>query len=137
MFASSRGGLPGKKYFLLLAASLVLTLYVHRTITGPEHPTLAKSWFANDTRIEEILRENVETNFTYLEIFKPYYIKSPGITTPTTFQAEYDIWFRFFWFYPLDPETILDCENYRLGGVIFIDGRIKIFELVRADVGYI
>ena len=136
MFASNREGLFGKKYLLLLVASLLTTYALHRTITGTENPTLAAGhWFTNDARIVEVLREYVETNFTYIKIYEPGYVSSfDGGITP--FFAEYDIWFRYFHFYPLDPETTPDDKNYRIDGVIFIDGRIKIYGLVPADTVY-
>ena len=136
MSALNREGLLGKKYLLLLVASLFITYTLHRTITWTEDPTLAQeNWFANDARIEEILRENVETNFTYIKIYEPSYVSSfDGGITP--FFAEYDIWYRYFNFYPLDPETTPDEENYRIDGVIFIDGRIRIYGLVPADMYY-
>jgi len=136
MFASNREGLLGKRYLLLLAASLLTTYALHRTITRTEQPALAAGhWFDDDTRIEEVLRENVETNFTYLKISKPLYTSSlDGGITP--FFAEYDIWYRYFNFYPLDPETTPDDENYRIDGVIFIDGRIRVYGLMPADTYY-
>jgi len=136
MFASNREWLFGKKYLLLLTASLLTTYALHNTITRTDDPILAQDhWFTNDTRIEEVLRDCVETNFTYIKIYEPSYVPSfEGGITP--FFAEYDIWYRYFHFYPLDPETTPDDENYRIDGVIFIDGRIRIYGLVPADTVY-
>lgn len=136
MSSSNQVRLFDKKYLLLLTASLLFTFAFYRMI-WTENPALAfDHWFFNDTRIEEILRENVETNFTYVKIYEPSYVPSfEGETTP--FFGEYDIWFRIIKFYPLDPDTTLDENNFRLEGVIFIDGRIRIYGLMPADWYYV
>ncbi len=125
-----------------MVASLLTTNTLHQLTTNNERPTLPPgNWFANDTRIEEILRENVKTNFTYLVISKPYYTPSykgePGVQIQIVpFFADYDVWYRYFEFYPFDPETTPDNENYRLEGVIFVDGLIRLYGLIPADVRY-
>jgi len=85
--------------------------------------------------IEQILREKVDTNYTYLEISGPHYVPSfEGGISP--FNAEYDVWHRYFNFYPFNPDTTPDYENYRIDGVIFIDGRIRIYGHIPADWYY-
>ena len=125
------------KYVLLLLISLFVTYSIHTMISRFDSPILSStSWFADDELIENILRENVDTNYSFLEVSPPVYTESfNGGIIP--FFADYDIWYRHFNFYPFDPETTPDYENYRIDGIIFIDGRIRIYGHVPADWYYI
>ena len=125
------------KFIILLAITLLVTYNVHLVASKIGSPSLSSdNWFANDALVEYVLRENVDTNYTYLEVSDPHYIPSfNGGITP--FFAEYDIWYRYFNFYPFDPDTTPDNENYRIDGVIFIDGRIRIYGILPADWYYI
>ncbi|MCJ7730888.1 hypothetical protein MUP51_01110 [Candidatus Bathyarchaeota archaeon] len=125
------------KYIILLAITLLATYSIHQIVSRPESPALSSNnWFADEATIEDILRKNVDTNYSYLEVSNPHYTPSfSGGIDP--FFAEYDIWYRYFNFYPFDPDSTPDYENYRIDGIIFIDGRIKIYGHLPADWYYI
>src|SRR4030042_4506068 len=103
MPSSNQARLFDKKYLRLLAASLFITGAFYCTIWAGNPALALDCWFFDDARIEEILRENVETTFTYVRIFEPNYVRRIGVETDHFF-GEYDIWFRLFNFYPLDPD---------------------------------
>ena len=125
------------KFIILLAVTLLTTYSFHKITTRPDSPILEPNhWFSDDEYIVNILRETVNTNYTYLILSGPHYTSSfNGGITP--FFAEYDIWYRHFNFYPFDPKTTPDYENYRIDGIIFIDGRIRIYGHLPADWYYV
>lgn len=128
----------GRGFVFMLFLSLAFTYSLHTSVSqyNAQKTLTPGNWFNNDTRIEEILRANVPTNYTFLEISKPHFIASfEGGIDP--FFAQYDVWYRHFNFYPFDPETTPSGENFRIDGVFFIDGRIKIYGHVTADTLYI